>query len=88
MMRAKRDGVTALKVIHGYGSSGVGGKLRIEIRRFLGSKKVEGRIKNYIGGEQWSVFNSAARDILDKYPELKRDPDLENFNEGITIVLI
>ena len=32
--RARASGTKAVKLIHGYGSSGVGGKLRIGIRQF------------------------------------------------------
>jgi len=37
--RAKREGVRALKVIHGYGSTGKGGKLCIGLRKSFALRK-------------------------------------------------
>ena len=39
MGRARAAGAKAVKLIHGYGSSGVGGKLKISVRQFLNAKK-------------------------------------------------
>ncbi|HET9950497.1 MAG TPA: Smr/MutS family protein [Candidatus Eisenbacteria bacterium] len=83
---AKSGGVRILKVIHGYGSSGVGGKLRGALRRSLALRKKEGGIKNFIAGEEWSLFNEEARALCDRYPVLRDDPDYSRENPGITIV--
>lgn len=88
IVTAKRQGIKILKIIHGYGSSGVGGKLKKGILEFLAVKKKEGIIKAFVPGEDWSIFNKAARDILEQYHDLRKDNDLENCNLGITIVLI
>ena len=45
--RARGSGAKAVKLIHGYGSTGVGGKLRIGIRQFLGAKKRQNTIKTF-----------------------------------------
>ena len=83
---AKAGGVRVLKVIHGYGSSGVGGKLRGALRRSLSLRKKEGAIKGFISGEEWSIFNEEARALCDRYPFLRDDPDYSRENPGITIV--
>jgi len=44
--------VTAVKVIHGYGSSGVGGALRQGIRKSLISRRKEGSVKAVVFGEK------------------------------------
>lgn len=85
---AKRLGIKALKVIHGYGSSGVGGRLKKGILEYLAAKKKEGFIKDFVPGEDWSIFNQAARDIIEQCNDLRMDSDLGNSNLGITIVLI
>lgn len=41
---ARRDGVAIIKIIHGYGSSGVGGKLRIALRKSLTRRRSEGHV--------------------------------------------
>jgi hypothetical protein len=85
---AKREGVRVLKIIHGYGSSGVGGKLKNTVTRLLSVKKREGAVKAYINGGQWDIFNPETRSILDACEDLRRDSDLGNHNPGITIVLL
>ena len=86
--RARASGVQVLKVIHGYGSSGVGGRLRDAIRRSLQKRKKEGKIRCFVSGEKWTIFEDAARELLELCPELQKDPDLNGYNEGVTFVLI
>ena len=83
---AKAGGVRVLKVIHGYGSSGVGGKLRGALRRMLALRKQEGSIRGFIPGEDWNLFNEEARALCDRHPALRDDPDYSRENPGITIV--
>lgn len=86
--KAGRGGVVVLKVVHGYGSSGVGGALRDAIRRSLQQRRKEGKIRAFVIGEKWSVFDETARQLLEECPELEKDPDLNGYNEGITLVLM
>jgi hypothetical protein len=83
---ARMSGVRLLKLIHGYGSSGVGGKLRGALRRSLALRKKEGAIKGFIQGEEWTLFNEEARVLCERYPFLRDDPDYSRENPGITIV--
>lgn len=85
---AKREGVAVLKIIHGYGSTGTGGRLKEAVTALLGQKKREGVIKAFVGGEDWDIFNAAARRILEACSAMGRDRDLGNHNQGITIVLL
>ena len=55
--KARREGVRVLKVIHGYGSSGKGGKLQHGLRKSFALRKKEGMIKDFIFGEEFSIFN-------------------------------
>lgn len=84
--RTKREGVKALKVIHGYGSSGTGGKLCVGLRKSFGLRKKEGVIKNFITGEDFSIFNDTALALVEAVPEVRGDPDLSAINEGVTIL--
>jgi hypothetical protein len=84
--RAKRDGARVLKVIHGYGSSGKGGALCVGLRKSFGLRKKEGVIKDFIDGEGFSIFNPTVLAMLESVPELRGDCDLNNTNEGITIL--
>ena len=86
--RARDSGAKAVKLIHGYGSTGVGGKLRIGIRQFLGAKKRQNTIKTFVSGEEWDIFNEESRRLLEECPDLSRDRDLGRGNPGITLVLL
>jgi hypothetical protein len=69
-----------------YGSSGKGGTLCIGLRKSFGLRKKEGSIKNFIAGEDFSIFNETTLDPLEAVPELRGEPDLGAANEGITMV--
>lgn len=85
---ARQTGVKAMKIIHGYGSTGKGGVLKDAIRKSLSLRKKEGKISGFIIGEKWTIFNDEARKALESAGELHGDSDLEKCNEGITIVLL
>jgi len=85
---AGSSGITAVKIIHGYGSSGSGGKIRAEARRYLESQKKRGLILDYIPGENFSIFDEATRSAFQRCDDLRRDSDLDRHNNGITIVII
>jgi hypothetical protein len=86
--RARAERATAVKIIHGYGSSGVGGKLRMAMRSYLATLRRSGKVGCYVAGEDWSVFHPEARELLNGCPELKRDRDLERGNPGVTIAML
>lgn len=85
---AKRHGLAAVKLIHGFGSTGKGGKIRVAARRELESLAKRGYVKAVIPGETLSIFDEATRRTLVRCPDLRRDPDLERHNNGVTIVLL
>ena len=81
-------GCAALKIIHGYGSSGAGGRIRVEARRRLDRMKAGGEIWGYIPGESFSIFDSDTLAAFQRCPTLRRDRDLERHNNGVTFVLL
>lgn len=86
--RAKREKVRVLKVIHGYGSTGKGGKLCIGLRKSFSLRKKEGVIQEFIRGEDFSIFNPSVLNLLETVPELRGDPDLNATNEGVTVLCL
>ena len=84
--RAKREGVRVLKIIHGYGSTGKGGKLCVGLRKSFAMRKQEGVIKDFIKGEEFSIFNPTTLNLLDAVSELRGDSDLDATNEGVTFL--
>lgn len=81
----KGQGFKAVILIHGYGSSGVGGNIKTAVKRSLGESSMRGIVRTYIGGEQWS---HRKKEIL------AMCRDLENFerrianNDGVTVVVL
>jgi hypothetical protein len=86
LKQAKRSGLRVLKVIHGYGSSGKGGALCVGLRKSFRLRKKEGVIKEFIPGEDFSIFSDTVLALLEAVPELRGDPDLNATNEGVTIL--
>lgn len=85
---ARQQNVPILKLIHGYGSSGVGGDIRIAVQRKLYELQNGGDIQACIFGENWSKSDQTSWRILQSHPFLKKDSDLGRGNRGITIVIL
>jgi hypothetical protein len=85
---ARRERFTAVKLIHGYGSSGAGGDIRIAVQKTLAQKMQSKEIHAFIPGEEWRISNEASWELLKRCPELKQDSDLGRANRGITIVVL
>ena len=75
-----------LKVIHGYGSTGKGGKLCVGLRKSFALRKKEGVIKDLIAGEDFSIFNPTTLRLLEAVAGLRGDSDLDATNEGVTVL--
>src|ERR1035437_9974101 len=84
----KKSGVKAVKIIHGYGSTGKGGRLRKATLALLDELKKSGLIKEFVVGELWSKFELRTLTLSDRIPLLYRDKDLERSNRGMTIVFL
>ncbi|MBQ6934038.1 MAG: hypothetical protein IJN37_06590 [Clostridia bacterium] len=84
---SKSYGVKVLKIIHGYGSSGKGGKIRTCLRRELDERLKKGSLKAVIHGEKFSIFDESTRGILYLDKAIRRDPDLDRANNGITLIV-
>ena len=85
---AREQKVTALRVVHGYGASGVGGALRVALQLHLQELKKSGAIREVIFGENWRIADEASWQWLQRYPEWKQDRDLNRQNKGISIVVL
>ncbi len=85
---ARRDKVAMLKIVHGYGSSGVGGDIRIAVQKRLHALVEAGQIRVCIFGEDWSKTDDATWKLLQSQGELKGDSDLGRRNRGITVVVL
>ena len=80
---ARKMGTPAMKLVHGYGSSGKGGRLRTACRTWLRQQEL-----CFLPGEEFSIFNQEARRWLALCPQLRQDRDLDAENRGVTYVLL
>jgi hypothetical protein len=88
LARARREGLKAVKLIHGYGSSGVGGVLRLELQKQLRRAAALGTVAAAIAGEDWRISDETTWALLQRFPEWKTDSDLGRNNRGISIVVL
>lgn len=85
---ARQQKHSLLKVIHGYGSRGEGGDIRIAVQKRLREVAEAGQIAGCIFGENWSKSDEVTWRLIREKPDLKSDADLGQRNRGITIVLM
>ena len=88
LRQAKIGRQDAVKVIHGYGSTGRGGVIKSRMRGFLSGQKRQGLVRAFVSGEDFTPFSADGRRAVDICPALSRDRDYGRGNPGITIVLL
>jgi hypothetical protein len=88
LARARQAGCGVVKLVHGYGSTGAGGEIRIAAQRRLTEMAGRGEIRTCIFGESWAKSDERAWALINARPELKQDHDLGKRNLGITIVVL
>lgn len=93
----KTSGGGVIKILHGYGSSGVGGVIKVECLKMLRRMKIKSpnelsskntKIRDYITGEEFSTSNAKYIKWVKLFPELLADEDLNNGNGGVTFVIV
>lgn len=89
IVTAKHMGVKQVKIVHGYGSKGLGGGViksacHKELRGYIRT----GTIKAFCPGELFGPFSEEGRKFVSNYPMVKSDRDWARGNDGITIVVL
>ncbi len=88
LAHAREEGYGLVKLIHGYGSTGAGGEIRIAVQRRLREMSDHGQIRGCIFGEDWSKSDEQTWTLLGSHADLKQDRDLGKRNRGITVVML
>ena len=83
---ARRRGVRLLRLIHGYGSRGVGGRIRTRCRARLAQLLEERSIRGIVYGEDLSEFSVAGQEFLTRHPAVRPTLRTDRLNPGITYV--
>lgn len=85
LLTMRRQGVKAVILIHGYGSSGSGGRIKTEVRKKLGETNLSGVVRAFVGGEQWSYRK---KEFMSLCGSLKNFEQRISGNEGVTVVIL
>lgn len=81
---AKRAGYKAAILIHGYGSSGNGGAIKVAVKIKLKEPMFTGMIRSFIAGEDWT---DRKKEFLDGCSQLRDFDKYIEGNRGVTVVL-
>ncbi|MGA8431012.1 MAG: Smr/MutS family protein [Candidatus Sulfotelmatobacter sp.] len=85
---ARQQKLKLLKIIHGYGSTGVGGDIKIAVQARLEELVRDAQIRGCICGENWSRSDELTWKLLQSNSSLKDDEHLSRRNPGVTIILL
>jgi hypothetical protein len=85
---ARQNNISVVTLIHGYGSSGKGGAIRSECRKMLEYMKSKRIISDSIAGEDFHKRSRRVRMLLQRYSQLTKDRNLNQGNQGITLVIL
>ncbi len=84
----KKGGFKVMKVIHGYGSHGVGGAIRNAFLKRCTDLKRRGMIEDFVCCDQWTPKNVVRKIAINYCPDLLADNDLYMLNPGCSIVIM
>lgn len=81
----KGQGCKAVILVHGYGSSGAGGGIKIAVRSKLRESSLSGIVRSYCGGEHWFERKGDLLGICQPLADYQRKID---GNQGVTVVIL
>jgi hypothetical protein len=81
----KRQGCKAVILIHGYGSTGVGGSIKASALKCLRESSMRGIVRDVVGGEQWT---DRKREIVGMCKALENYDNKIANNDGVTVVML
>lgn len=88
LARARSEKVRVITLIHGYGSSGKGGRIRTECRKVLDHLGRQKKINLAIEGEEFRKRTGPGKELLRRFPGLERDCASDFANPGVTIIVL
>ncbi len=84
----KKGGFKVMKVIHGYGSHGVGGAIRTAFLKKCEELKRRKIIEDYVCCDKWNAQSVVRKIAINYCPDLLADRELLSINPGCSIVII
>lgn len=85
---ARSENVRVVTLIHGYGSSGKGGTIRVECRKMLGHLVQQKRLNSYISGEEFDKRSGPGKALLRRFPGLAQSCHSDFNNPGVSIAIL
>jgi len=83
---ARVQGIRILKLIHGYGASGVGGGIKDSVHKRLNSLLQKRRIQAFTPAEEYSEMSNKDKSRMESLPQLKSSLKTDRQNPGVTYV--
>ncbi len=87
IITASRSREKIIKLVHGYGSTGVGGSIKEAIRSHLQELKSKSLIQSFIPGEAFGQMMGFDSEIKTFKSLLEKDQDYKKSNPGITYII-
>jgi len=87
LYESRLQGTKLVRLVHGYGSTGSGGAIKLAVRRELETARRDGAIKDYVSGEDYQ-HSDAGRKLRSRFPQLKATVRTDQQNPGITFVAL
>ena len=84
----KKGGYKVMKVIHGYGSHGVGGAIKQAFLKKCEELKRRNIIYDYTCCDKWIDKNVVKKIAINYCPDLLADSELYHLNAGCSIVIL
>lgn len=84
----KKGGFKVMKVIHGYGSHGVGGAIKNEFLKKCKELKNRQVIEDYTCCDKWTDKNIVKKIATNYCSDLLADGELRHLNPGCSIVIL
>ena len=84
----KKGGYKCIKVIHGYGSHGVGGAIRDAFLKKCQDLKNRKIIEDFTCCDKWIDKNVVKKIAINYCPDLLADNELYHINPGCSIVIL
>lgn len=85
LLTYKHRGYKAVILIHGYGSTGVGGGIKKTVNESLKAPGMRGVVRAFAGGERWF---ERKRELLNLCGALSGFERCIAHNEGVTVVIL
>ncbi len=82
----RQQGVALIKVIHGWGSSGSGGRIKAALPAHLAHLRRRRIIRGFVAGDQFAVSTRQGARLISKFPALKESISSTRKNPGITFI--